>query len=70
MLRVSVDGVVMPAGTVLDNTVPMDVHGVQVFFGPSRAAGHGRYSPGSLVRLDRNLRRDIARHRAIVYNSG
>ncbi|MEP6764055.1 MAG: TonB-dependent receptor [Gemmatimonadaceae bacterium] len=36
MLRISVDGVVMPAGTDIDNVVPMDVHGVEVFFGPSR----------------------------------
>ncbi|MEP6781059.1 MAG: hypothetical protein ABJC26_14285 [Gemmatimonadaceae bacterium] len=36
MFRISVDGIVMPAGTDIDNTVPMDVHGVEVFFGPSR----------------------------------
>lgn len=36
MLRISVDGIVLPAGADIDNVVPMDVHGVEVFYGPSR----------------------------------
>ena len=36
LLRISVDGIVLPAGADIDNVAPMDVHGVEVFYGPSR----------------------------------
>ncbi|MDQ6613066.1 MAG: TonB-dependent receptor [Gemmatimonadota bacterium] len=36
MLRISVDGIVLPAGADIDNVVPVDVHGVEVFYGVSR----------------------------------
>lgn len=36
VLRVSVDGVLMPALTNIDQIVPKDVHGIEVYFGPAR----------------------------------
>jgi hypothetical protein len=36
VMRVSVDGVILPALTSLDDIVPSDVHGIEVYFGPAR----------------------------------
>ncbi len=36
VLRVSVDGVVLPALSNIDAVIPKDVYGVEVFFGPAR----------------------------------
>lgn len=36
VLRISVDGILMPALTNIDQIVPKDVHGIEIYFGPSR----------------------------------
>ena len=36
VLRVSIDGILMPALYNIDEIVPSDVHGVEVYFGPAR----------------------------------
>ncbi|MEO7997307.1 MAG: TonB-dependent receptor plug domain-containing protein [Gemmatimonadaceae bacterium] len=35
-MRISVDGMMRPPGTSLDETVPADVYGVEVYYGPAR----------------------------------
>ena len=35
-MRISVDGMMRPPGTSLDETVPNDVHGIEVYYGPAR----------------------------------
>ncbi|MEO7361375.1 MAG: TonB-dependent receptor plug domain-containing protein [Gemmatimonadaceae bacterium] len=35
-MRISVDGMMRPPGTSLDETVPRDVHGIEVYYGPAR----------------------------------
>jgi carboxypeptidase family protein/TonB-dependent receptor-like protein len=35
-MRISIDGMMRPPGTSLDETVPADVYGVEVYYGPAR----------------------------------
>ncbi|BAH37360.1 MAG TPA: hypothetical protein DGD08_01045 [Gemmatimonas aurantiaca] len=36
VMRVSVDGIILPALTNIDQIVPKDVHGIEVYYGPAR----------------------------------
>ena len=36
VMRVSIDGILLPALTNIDEIVPNDVHGIEIYFGPAR----------------------------------